>query len=72
MLYFILCVISYVFINRSIVQLYLSLVVVVGVGGGGKPVNATGGHRGQFPRTDFGPFRKSTSLATPPGPLKLR
>ena len=23
-------------------------------GGGGRPLEATGGHRGQFPRTDFG------------------
>ena len=37
-------------------------------GGGGRPLEATGGHRGQFPRTDFGPFRKSTPLTIPPGP----
>ena len=45
--------------------------VVVG-GGGGMPLDATGGHRGQFLRTDFGPCLESTPLPTPPGPLKLR
>ena len=46
--------------------------VVVGGGGSGRPLEATGGHRGQFPRTDFGPFLKSSPLTKPPGPLKLR
>ena len=52
------------------------VVVVVGadswwqvvVGGPWRP----GGDRCQFPRTDFGPFRISSHLPTPLGPLKLR
>ena len=43
------------------------LVVVGGwwwvmAGGGGRPREATGGHRGQFPRTDFGPAAGIYSL----------
>ena len=41
-------------------------------GGHGRPREAIGDHKGEFPRTDLGPVRKPTSLATPPGPLKLR
>ena len=50
------------FIHYSSFILYLSLavgggglcvVMVVGSGGGG--LETTGGHRGQFPRTDLGP-----------------
>ena len=41
-------------------------------GGGGRPLEATGGHTGQFPRTDAGPFCKSSPLSTPPESLKLR
>ena len=45
----------------------------MGLGGGGaRPLEARGSHKGQFPRTDFDPFRTSTPLTTPPGPLKLR
>ena len=44
---------------------------VVVVGGHGRPREATGGHRGKFPRTDFGMFRKSSPLPTPPGSRKL-
>ena len=39
------------------------------VGGGGW--EAPGGHRGQFLRTDFGSFRKSTPVKIPQGALKL-
>ena len=45
---------------------------VVVVGGSGRPLEAPGDHRGQLPRTDFGPCRESSPLPTPPGPLKLR
>ena len=41
-------------------------------GGGGRPSEAPGGHSGHLPRTDFGPFRKSSLIPTPPGPPKLR
>ena len=36
------------------------------------PPKTTGDHRGQFPRTDFGPVTESSPPPTPPGPLKLR
>ena len=49
-------------INLSSFVLYLSLVVCGGgwrwwmvVDGGGWPLETKGYHRGQFPRTDFGP-----------------
>ena len=46
---------------------------MVVVGGGKMPLKATGGHRGQFPRTDLGPAAGIYfSRPTPPGPLKLR
>ena len=49
------------------------MVVVGGCGvggGGGRPREATGGHRGQLARTDFGRQLES-SPSTPPGPLKV-
>ena len=38
----------------------------------GGPLETTGEHRGQFPRTDFGPDTESSLLTPPPGPQKLR
>ena len=38
-------------------------------GSHGRPA---GGHRGQFPHTDFGAVTESSPLTTLPGPMKLR
>ena len=42
-------------------------------GGGGRPREATGGHRGQFPRTDFGPaaeiYSSNNAARTPKATL---
>ena len=42
------------------------------MGDHGRPLEATGDHRGKFPRTDFGLVSESGPLPTPTGPLKLR
>ena len=52
-------------------QVVVGGLVVVG-GGGERPLETTGDHRGQFPRTDLGPVTEPSPPPTPPGPLKLR
>ena len=63
-----ICCLNVVF---ETLELHL-LSVLSSTGGPWRPLETTGDHRSQFPRTDLGWFCKSSPLPTPPGPLKLR